>query len=66
MKTKKLKTLERKIRNWIFNHKLYLDNYEKLSNSNKFQNFMIEWENAYIEAKKENSDLNYTFGDMIC
>lgn len=65
MKQKKLKTLERKIRNWLYNHKWYINDYERLVNSDKFQNFIIEWEKAYFEAKKENNTLNYDFGDMI-
>lgn len=65
MKLKKLKTLEKKIKNWLYNHKWYLNNYERLVYSNKYQNFIVQWEKAYGEAKKENNELNYDFGDMI-
>ena len=60
-----LKNLENEIKNWLFNHKLYIDHTEKLMNMPKYGKYIIKWENAYAKAKKTNPELNYDFGDMI-
>lgn len=60
-----LTRLEREIKNWFFNHKLYLDHTEKLMNMPKYGRYIIKWEAAYKKAKRTNPSLNYDFGDMI-
>ena len=62
---KKLKTLEKNIKEWLYNHKWYIDNYERLVETRKYMIFTYEWEIAYEKAKIENPTLNYDFGDMI-
>jgi hypothetical protein len=62
---KKLKTLEKNIKNWLYNHKWYIDNYERLVDTRKYTVYLDLWQSAYEEAKKTNPDLSYDFGDMI-